>query len=72
MDYESGTHVTVRSATGALLERRAVTGIVKGQDFPVVWVCREEEWETAQNEGRDPQAVPWPAEAVALAEAVTA
>lgn len=72
MDFEPGSPVRVRSATGELLARRAITGIVKGQDFPVVWVCREDEWEAAQSESRDPIAVPWPAEAVLLEEAVVA
>jgi hypothetical protein len=40
--------------------------IVRGEDFPVVWVAREEEWEAAQAEGREPNAVPWPADDVRL------
>lgn len=35
-----------------------------GRDFAVVWICRPEEWEAAQAEGREPEGVPWPAEDV--------
>ena len=72
MTIEPGNRVTVRSATGERLERRAVSAIEPGHDFAVVWVCREEEWEAAKAEGRDPEATPWPAEDVELQEAVTA
>ena len=47
-----------------LLERRAVTGVVMGNDFEVVRVCAEEEWDTAASEGRQPNSTPWPAEDV--------
>lgn len=62
-----GNRVIVRSADDRRLPRRAVTGIVQGDDFPVVWVCREEEWVSARAENRAPEAVPWPAEDVRLA-----
>jgi hypothetical protein len=64
MEIKPGTRVTVRSADGKHLPRRAVTGVEKGADFPIVWVSREEEWAAAETEGRDPDAVPWPAEDV--------
>jgi hypothetical protein len=46
--------------------RRALSGVeVEGHDFPIVWLVSEEEWETAQAEGREPEGrVPWPAEDV--------
>lgn len=69
---EHGSKVAVRDAFGDELPRRAVTGVVDGDDFPVVWVCREEEWEAARAEGREPDAVPWPAEAVWSADAEAA
>jgi hypothetical protein len=64
MEIKPGTHVTVRSANGKLLPRRAVSAVEKGADFPIVWVSREEEWEAARAEDREPDAVPWPAEDV--------
>jgi hypothetical protein len=39
-----------------------------GEDFAVVWVCRPEEWEQAQAEGREPEGVPWPIEDVRVIE----
>ena len=63
---DHGDLVTATDAEGVLLPKRALGGIIQGVDFPVVWVCREEEWEAAQQEGREPEGVPWPAEDVQL------
>lgn len=68
---EPGSRVLARSAFDELLERRAVTGVEPGHDFPVVWVCSEEEWQTASAEDREPQGLPWPAEDVSLVPAVS-
>jgi hypothetical protein len=57
-------HVHARDVLGNLLPRRATSGVVMGHDFPIVWVCKEEEWQVAQAEGREPESVPWPAEDV--------
>jgi hypothetical protein len=65
---EPGSKVLARSAFDELLERRAVTAVQPGHDFPVVWVCSEEEWQRAAAEGREPEGLPWPAEDVQLAE----
>jgi hypothetical protein len=64
MDVQRGDLVTIRTALGELLPRRALTGVVQGGTFPVVWVCRLEEWDLAQSERREPEHVPWPAEDV--------
>lgn len=66
-DIHAGDSVTVRSAAGKDLLKIALTGVMMGADFPVVWACRQEEWDTAQAEGRPPEGVPWPAEDVQLA-----
>jgi hypothetical protein len=60
----SGSRVVAIDVAGRRLGRRAVTGIVQGHEFPVIWVCSEAEWQSAQIDGRDPDAVPWPAEDV--------
>lgn len=65
---QPGQHVLARSMSGELLERIAITGVMEGDDFPVVWVCREEEWQAAQAENREPDGLPWPAEDVEPAE----
>lgn len=62
-----GDWVLARDAADEQLERRALTGVVMGQDFEVVWVVRPQEWESAVAEGREPQGVPWPAEDVQVA-----
>lgn len=61
---ETGARVQVRGATGRVLTKRALSEVVPGQDFQVVWACREEEWDASQAEGREPDGVPWPAEDV--------
>jgi hypothetical protein len=61
---EVGQKVIARSSADKLLQKRALTGIVMGEDFPVIWVCREEEWQEAIAEGRETEGVPWPADAV--------
>ncbi len=61
---QPGAHVYVETALGEKLPRRAISAVVPGHDFDVVWVCREEEWEAATKESRDPEGVPFPAEDV--------
>jgi hypothetical protein len=63
---DPGTHVLATSATGEELRRRAMSEPMDGDDFRVVWVCREEEWLAAQAEGREPEGIPWPAEDVTV------
>ena len=64
MIVQAGDQVVAVDAEGERLPRRALGGIIDGEDFPVVWVCREEEWAAAEREGREPEGVPWPAEDV--------
>lgn len=63
-----GAQVVAVDISGRELERRAITGVVPGHAFPVVWVCSEDEWETAQAEGREPEGFAWPAEDVRVVE----
>lgn len=67
MEISPGDRLLARTATGTKVPRRAVSAIQAGDDFPVVWVCAEAEYENAAQEGREPDAVPWPANAVELA-----
>lgn len=72
MDIQRGSRVLVRTAFDTMVERRALSGVELGVDFPVVWVCTEEEW-TAATQGDSPaEGDPWPAEDVALAEEAAA
>jgi hypothetical protein len=65
-EIKPGLVVVARDAEGEDLPRRALTGVVDGHDFPVVWVCREEEWTEAEQEHRKPEGAPWPAEDVSI------
>jgi hypothetical protein len=66
---EPGALVLVRTADGKELQRRAVTGVEDGLDFPVVWVATEDEWSASNGNGHRPEALPWPSEDVELVEA---
>ncbi len=57
---EKGDAVRVEDWRGQKHGRRAISPAVRGHDFVVVWICREEEWEAARSEGREPQGMPWP------------
>jgi hypothetical protein len=63
-EIRPGDRVVVRTAFNEWRQRRALTGVQPGDRFAVVWACRPEEWDAAQVEGRDPEAVPWPADDV--------
>lgn len=65
---EPGSRIEARTADNRTIQRRALSGVVDGLDFPVVWLCTDEEWEAAQRDGRDPNVVPWPAEDVQLVQ----
>jgi hypothetical protein len=63
-DIVQDVPVVVVDAFGQRLHRRAASAVVEGHDFPVVWLCQEDEWASARKEGRVPRATPWPAEDV--------
>jgi hypothetical protein len=71
-EIRPGVAVVARDAEGENLRRRALTGVMDGHDFPVVWVCREEEWQQAEQERRKPEGVPWPADDVSIVSEVRA
>jgi hypothetical protein len=72
MDIQRGSRVVVRTAFDTRVERRALSGVEPGVDFPVVWVCTEEEWAAANQGDSPPEGDPWPAEDVALVEEAAA
>lgn len=61
---ERGDRVLARTATNQWVRRRALTGTVPGHDFPVVWVCREEDWDRVGTAPDNEVGVPWPADEV--------
>lgn len=68
----AGQPIEVRDAFGEALHRIATGPVDPGYDFAVVWACREEEWEAAQAEDREPDATPWPIEDVSVEARATA
>jgi hypothetical protein len=68
----AGQPIEVRDAFGQVLHRIATGPVDPGYDFAVIWACRPEEWAAAQEEGREPESVPWPIEDVKVAEHVAA
>lgn len=68
MEITIGTLLEARTASGTTVRLRAVGAPRRGRDFPVVWVCTEEEYKRAQAQGDEPDALPWPLDAVTLLE----
>lgn len=68
----TGQPIEVRDAFGNKLRRIALGPVDPGDEFAVVWACREEEWQAAQAEGREPDGTPWPIEDVEVLERVPA
>ena len=65
MEVRPGIIVKVKDGRGRVHVRRAVTGVEPGDQFPIVWVVREEEWAAAAGAGREVEGpMPWPAEDV--------
>jgi hypothetical protein len=64
MEITRGDRVEVVNALGQHRERIALSSVMQGHDFLVVWVCKPEEWEAARREGREPQGMPYPREDV--------
>lgn len=56
--------VIVRDSQGREHRKIALTGVTDGRDIPVVWACREDEWDAALREQREAVGVPWPAKDV--------
>ena len=64
MAIEEGSRLEAVTASGELVQMRAIGAPVRGRDFPVVWVCTEQEYNRAQANGGHPKAIPWPLDAV--------
>ena len=65
MAFIPGDLVTVRTAFGTRIEKRAVTGVIRGDEFDVVRLCSASEWDAALRGGRAPNSSPYPAGDVA-------
>jgi hypothetical protein len=63
-ELKPGDLIRVVDSVGAQRTKRALGPATQGGTFPVVWACREEEWQAATAENREPEGMPWPAEDV--------
>ena len=70
MEIEPGALLDARTASGSLVRVRAVSKPQRGRDFPVVWVCTESEYARALGVSEEPDALPWPLDAVTVAEPI--
>lgn len=70
MEITSGALLEARTASGSIVRVRAIREPERGRDFPVVWVCTEAEYERAEALGEEPDALPWPLDAVTQLEPV--
>lgn len=59
-----GASVEVVTALGERVRMKALSEVVRGKDFLIVYVCDESTW--AERESADPEieGIPWPAEDV--------
>lgn len=64
MAIERGTIVEAVTASGETLAMRALGGPIQGHDFPVLWVCTEQEWARSAAAHDDADGLPWPVEAI--------
>ncbi len=59
--FNIGQSVGIRDLHGKYLRRVAVSTVIEGGDFPVIWACSEREWRTSVESCRPVRALPWPA-----------
>ncbi|WP_157185953.1 hypothetical protein [Mycobacterium canetti] len=64
MKIERGDLIDATTASSGVVRMRALGRPIQGRDFPVVWVCTDNEWERANAAGDDPDGLPWPLDAV--------
>jgi hypothetical protein len=64
MAIQSGVLLEVRTASGERVPMRALGSPKRGRDFPVVWVCTEQEYQRAQSAHDEADGIPWPLDAV--------
>ena len=64
MKIERGDLVDATTASGLTVQMRAIGKPMQGHDFPVVWLCTQDEWDRAAALGDEPDGIPWPLDAV--------
>ena len=68
MAIQRGTLLEVTTARGDRVLMRATSAAMRGRDFPVVWVCTPDEFQRSETDGTEPDAIPWPLDALAERE----
>jgi hypothetical protein len=71
MEIRAGALLDCETAGGGHVHMVALGSVVQGYDFPVVWVCTQEEFARAQETGDEPDGIPWPFSSVRVLEAAT-
>lgn len=61
-----GATVEVVTALGEKVRMKALSEVVRGKDFLIVYVCDESAWAEREPAGREIEGIPWPAEDVEL------
>lgn len=68
MEIRAGALLDCETAGGGHVHMVALGSVVQGQDFPVVWVCTEEEFSRSQQTEDEPNGLPWPLASVQVLE----
>lgn len=64
MKIERGDLVEATTASKSIVRMRALGQPMQGYDFPVVWLCTEDEWVRATSVNEEPDGIAWPLDAV--------
>lgn len=65
---QRGSLVEATTANNEVIRMIAISGPIRGRDFPVVWVCTEGEWAEALEANEEPDGLPWPMTAIRILE----
>jgi len=68
MEIRAGTLLECETAGGGHARMVALGSVIQGYDFPVVWVCTQEEYARAQQTEDKPDGLPWPSSSVRVLE----
>jgi hypothetical protein len=71
MEIRAGTLLDCETAGGGRVHMVALGSVIQGYDFPVVWVCTQEEFARAQEEGDEADGLPWPYSSLRVLEATS-
>jgi len=64
MTIEPGMVLEAKTAGGEEIQVRALGRPIKGHDFPIVWVCTEDEFQRSQESDTEADGIPWPLDAI--------